>query len=57
MDQKLWMFEISRRSLGKAGMCWSQPARVDHMCKKVKAGRRMKILMGRGLRHPRGLAG
>jgi flavodoxin len=22
-DQKLWMFEISRRSLGRAGMCWS----------------------------------
>jgi hypothetical protein len=23
-DQKLWMFEVSRRSLGKAGMCCSQ---------------------------------
>jgi hypothetical protein len=23
-DQKLWMFEVSRRSLGRAGMCCSQ---------------------------------
>jgi hypothetical protein len=23
-DQKLWMFEVSRRSLGRVGMCWSQ---------------------------------
>jgi predicted Na+-dependent transporter len=23
-DQKLWMFEVSRRSLGRAGMFWSQ---------------------------------
>jgi hypothetical protein len=23
MFQKLWMFEVSRRSLGKASMCWS----------------------------------
>jgi hypothetical protein len=29
-DQKLWMFEVSRRSLGRVGMCWSQPTRVDH---------------------------
>jgi hypothetical protein len=36
MDQKLWMFENLRRSLGRAGMCWSQPARVDlHQPKKV----------------------
>jgi hypothetical protein len=33
MDQKLWMFEVSWRSLGMAGMCWSQPARVDHLRK------------------------
>jgi hypothetical protein len=39
MNQKLWMIEVSRRSLGKAGMCWSQPARVDHLCKKWRAGR------------------
>jgi hypothetical protein len=36
-DQKLWMFEIFRRSLGKAAMCWSQPARVDHLHKKWRA--------------------
>jgi hypothetical protein len=35
--QKLWVFEVFRRSLGRAGMCWSQPARVDHMRKKWKA--------------------
>jgi hypothetical protein len=23
-DQKLWMFEVSRKSLGRAGRCWSQ---------------------------------
>jgi hypothetical protein len=23
-DQKLWVFEVFRRSLGRAGMCWSQ---------------------------------
>jgi hypothetical protein len=28
-DQKLWVFEVFRRSLGRAGMCWSQPARID----------------------------
>jgi hypothetical protein len=39
-DQKLWVFEVSRRSLGKAGMCWSQPIRVDHLHKKWRAGRK-----------------
>jgi hypothetical protein len=34
MDQKLWVFEVFRRSLGRAGICWSQLARVDHMRKK-----------------------
>jgi hypothetical protein len=24
MDQKLWVFKVFRRSLGRAGMCWSQ---------------------------------
>jgi hypothetical protein len=38
-DQKLWVFEVSRRSLGRAGMCWSQPARVDHLGKKWRAER------------------
>jgi hypothetical protein len=23
-DQKLWVFEVFRRSLGRVGMCWSQ---------------------------------
>jgi hypothetical protein len=30
-DQNLWVFENFRRSLDRAGMCWSQLARVDHM--------------------------
>jgi hypothetical protein len=37
-DQKLWVFEVFRRSLGRAGMCWNQPARVDHMHKKRRVG-------------------
>jgi hypothetical protein len=37
-DKKLWVFEIFRRSLGMAGMCWSQPARADYMRKKWRAG-------------------
>jgi hypothetical protein len=40
MEQKLWMFEVSRRSLGRAGMCWSQPARVDYLHKKWRARRK-----------------
>jgi hypothetical protein len=43
MDQKLWVFEVSRRSLGRAGpagMCWSQPVRVDHLHKKWRARRK-----------------
>jgi hypothetical protein len=23
-NQKLWVFEVFRRTLGRAGMCWSQ---------------------------------
>jgi hypothetical protein len=47
MDQKLWVFEVSRRSLGRAGMCWSQPARVDHFHKKWRARRKKNsIKMG-----------
>jgi hypothetical protein len=37
-NQKLWMFEVSRYGLARAGMCCSQPARIDHMCKKWKVG-------------------
>jgi hypothetical protein len=40
MDQKLWVFKVSRRSLGRAGMCWSQLTRVDHLYKKWRAGRK-----------------
>jgi hypothetical protein len=37
-DQKLWMFEVFGQGLARVGMCWSQPARVDHLRKKWKAG-------------------
>jgi hypothetical protein len=37
MDQKLWVLEVFRKSLGRAGMCWSQSARVDHLRKKWRA--------------------
>jgi hypothetical protein len=33
-DQKLWMFEVLRRSIGRAGICWSQLARVDYISLK-----------------------
>jgi hypothetical protein len=33
-DQKLWMFKVFRRSMGRAGMCYSQPARVDYISPK-----------------------
>jgi hypothetical protein len=33
-DQKLWTFEVLKRSMGKAGMCRSQPARVDYISPK-----------------------
>jgi hypothetical protein len=33
-DQKLWTFEVLKRSRGRAGMCWSQPARVDYISPK-----------------------
>jgi hypothetical protein len=42
MDQKLWMFEVIRRSLGRAGMCQSQWRRIDHMRKILGAGGRRK---------------
>jgi hypothetical protein len=28
------MFEVLRRSMGRAGMCWSQLARVDYISPK-----------------------
>jgi hypothetical protein len=42
-DQKLWMFEVSRRNLDRGGMCWSQLARVDHLYKKWRATRKKKF--------------
>jgi hypothetical protein len=32
--QKLWVFEVFGQGLARAGMFWSQPARVDHFHKK-----------------------
>jgi hypothetical protein len=43
MDQKLWDFKVFRRSLGKVGICCSQPARVDHMHKKRRAEGKKKF--------------
>jgi hypothetical protein len=37
IDQKLWVFEVFGQGLARAGMCMSQPARVDHLHKKWKA--------------------
>jgi hypothetical protein len=37
MVQTLWVFEVFGQALAKAGMCWSQPARVDHFYKKWRA--------------------
>jgi hypothetical protein len=33
-------------------MYWSQPTRVDHMCKKMWVGGRRGILVGASLGHP-----
>jgi hypothetical protein len=33
-NQKLWMFEVFRRSMGMASMCCSQPVRVDYISPK-----------------------
>ena len=41
MYKKLWKNKKFKRSLGKLGMCLSQPTRVDHMCNK-KVGRKKK---------------
>jgi hypothetical protein len=35
--QKLWVFEVFGQGLARAGMCWSQPARVDNLHKKWRA--------------------
>jgi hypothetical protein len=52
-NQMLWMFVVFRRSLGRAGMCCSQPARVDHMHKKIKGKKKKFFFLQRmGLGHP-----
>jgi hypothetical protein len=53
-DQKLWVFEVSRRSLGRAGMCWSQPARVDHLHKKVEGMKKKHFKKNGNQRSPPG---
>jgi hypothetical protein len=46
--QKLWVFEVFGQGLARAGMCWSQPARVDHLHKKWRAGeKKIHKKMGR----------
>jgi hypothetical protein len=45
--QKLWMFEVLKWTLGRAGMCWNQPARVDYLRKKWRAAQK-KIHKKRG---------
>jgi hypothetical protein len=32
--KKIWTFEVLRRNIGRAGMCWSQLARVDYISPK-----------------------
>jgi hypothetical protein len=52
--QKLWVFEVLRRSLGRVGMCWNQWKWVDHMSKKLGAGgkgKRRQLNKKGGLRH------
>ena len=41
-NQKLWIFEVFRRSLDRMGMSWSQWGRIDHMCKNLGVGGRKK---------------
>jgi hypothetical protein len=32
------MFEVFGQGLARAGMCWSQLARIDQLCKKSRVG-------------------
>jgi hypothetical protein len=52
MEQRLQGNKKFKRSLGRAGMCRSQPARVDHKYKKKWARGRRKIFQGENLGHP-----
>jgi hypothetical protein len=58
MDQKLWMFEVFGQGLARAGMCWSQLARIDHMRKKWsvegKTNSKIKEQFGQGQASTRG---
>jgi hypothetical protein len=52
-DQKLWVFEVFKWSLGRAGMCWRQWKWVDHMCPRKGAGvwkNKSQLHKKRGLR-------
>jgi hypothetical protein len=51
--QKLWVFKIFRRSLGRAGMTWRQPGRVDHMYKNMWTWGKTIFLQESSLGHPR----
>jgi hypothetical protein len=42
--QKLWMFEVFRWTLGRAGMCWNQPTRVDYLHKKWRVAQKKNSL-------------
>jgi hypothetical protein len=47
--QKLWEFEVFRWTLGRAGMCWNQPARVDYLRKKWRAAQKKRKKKGQVL--------
>jgi hypothetical protein len=40
--QKLWVFEVFGQGLARAGICWSQPTRIDHFFKKWRVEERKK---------------
>jgi hypothetical protein len=56
-NQKLWGNKNFRRSLGRAGTCWSQPTRANHLCKKMWVGGRRGILARWSLGHLRRASG
>jgi hypothetical protein len=53
MSQKLWENKKFRRSMDRVGKYLSQPTRIDHMCKKMWARGRRRILQGRRYGHLR----
>jgi hypothetical protein len=46
--QKLQEFEVFRWTLGRAGMCWNQPTRVDYLRKKWGAAQKKIQKKGAG---------